>query len=420
MKKISVIIIILILCSCLLTFKFYNKNNIEEVLSRNTNHKDILGMMIETDAGSGKYEMTTMSSWPTDGYIFNTKFSKCENGGKLVWDDTNKKVVFEGNNIDKCYVYFDVYVPPKNISEVCSDGDTLSSCIVSLATRSTPSITGIYYHDSTLTNGAGDNSYRYAGNFYNVYNFVIFGELNKTFPSDNLYRIIGVFNNKVKLIKYDYAISLSLGDDDYSDNQYLYSEQTSYIGDLTRIDRFYWDNVNEYNTWSKSSLNTTSLNNNFISNIGYNWESKISDTTWKVGGNLYKDLVRYSVNTGFQNEIVNPITKNSSDNAIEFNAKVGLVYASDYGYAADPSFWSGTLYNYANAKSNNWMYMGLDEWTITRAADYANSVLYINAKGGVDQKGPGADIAVRPVFYLVDSVTYKSGIGTAADPIIIN
>ena len=420
MKKFSVIIIALVLCSCLLTFKFYSQNNIENLLPRNIDHNDMLSMMIETESGSGKYEMTTSSSWPTDGYLFNSELSKCENGGELSWDDTNKKVIMKGNISDKCYVYFDVYVPPKNISEVCSDGDVLSSCIVSLATKSTPSITGIYYHDSNLTNGAGDKSYRYAGNFYNVYNFVIFGESNNTFPSDNLYRIIGVFDDKVKLIKYDYGISLSLGDDDYSDNQYLYTEYTSYIGNLTRVDRFYWDRVNERNTWSKSSLNTTSLNNNFISKIGDNWASKISDTTWKIGGNLYKDLVRYSVNIGYQNEIVNPISKNSSDSAIEYNAKVGLVYASDYGYAANPSSWGSTLYNYANATSNNWMYMGLDEWTITRAADYANEVLYITAKGGVDEIGPGANIAVRPVFYLNSNVTYKSGVGTASDPIIIN
>ena len=45
-------------------------------------------MMLETEAGSGNYEMSTASSWPTEGYVFNSTLSKCENGGELSWDDT--------------------------------------------------------------------------------------------------------------------------------------------------------------------------------------------------------------------------------------------------------------------------------------------------------------------------------------------
>ena len=70
--------------------------------------KNMLSMMLETEAGSGNYEMTTRESWPTEGYIFNTELSKCENGGELSWDDTNKIVLMSGNVSDKCYVYFDM------------------------------------------------------------------------------------------------------------------------------------------------------------------------------------------------------------------------------------------------------------------------------------------------------------------------
>ena len=52
---------------------------------------------------------------------------------------------------------------------------------------------GIYYHDATLTNGAGDNSYRYAGASSDVNNYVCFGSTQSPCPADNLYRIIGVF-----------------------------------------------------------------------------------------------------------------------------------------------------------------------------------------------------------------------------------
>ena len=56
---------------------------------------------------------------------------------------------------------------------------------------------GIYYHDATLTNGAGDNSYRFAGASDTVDNYVCFGSTQSPCPTDNLYRIIGVFDIKV-------------------------------------------------------------------------------------------------------------------------------------------------------------------------------------------------------------------------------
>ena len=87
------------------------KNNFYEESTDNIKKRIIqentLSMMLETEAGSGNYEMTTASNWPTDGYVFNTTLSKCENGGELSWDDENKRVVMSGNVSDKCYVYFD-------------------------------------------------------------------------------------------------------------------------------------------------------------------------------------------------------------------------------------------------------------------------------------------------------------------------
>jgi hypothetical protein len=56
----------------------------------------------------------------------------------------------------------------------------------------------IYYHDSNLENGAGDNSYRYAG--ANPNNYVCFGSDEATCPHENLYRIIGLIDGKIKLI----------------------------------------------------------------------------------------------------------------------------------------------------------------------------------------------------------------------------
>ena len=382
-----------------------------------------IAMMLETSAGSGNYEMTTRSEWPTEGYVFNANLSKCENGSELSWDNENKKVLMSGNKSDKCYVYFDVYVKPQVL---------LADYVKSLYTG-TQGENGIYYHDANLTNGAGDNSYRYSGASDQVNNYVCFGSTQSPCSADNLYRIIGVFGDKVKLIKSDYATIALLGaDGDYS-KMYTANgwDNSNYKGNnLANIAGYAWNYKNNTtinsgqgsNTWSTSLLNKTNLNKTFITNIGADWAAKIADTTWKVGGNTWANIGTQPAKTAYQNEIVNPVTTNSQDNATELKAKIGLMYASDYGFAAAPSAWTANLntYNFESIKNVNWMYMGLNEWTNSRYADVAYIVLCVDSIGNVNYGIAKDTYAVRPVFYLSSSVNYASGSGTAADPILVN
>ena len=372
-------------------------------------HVDTISMMLETEAGSGNYEMTTRSEWPTDGYVFNATLSKCENGGELYWDDENKRVVMSGNVSDKCYVYFDKAL-------------TLATYVKSLYTG-TQGDNNIYYHDSSLTNGAGDSSYRYSG--ANPNNYVCFGSNESTCPTDNLYRIIGVFGNNVKLIKYYYATSALLGTD--GNYQGTGTPNSSYYkGSLTTINTYYWNNSTKKNTWSESLLNKTNLNTNFINNIGTEWANKIATTTWKVGGNTYANIRDVIPATAYQNEIVNPVTTNTTDNATEYSAKIGLMYVSDYGFGAGPSAWTTTLYNYdggvngSTIRSLNWMHMGYYDWTLSRLADNSDSAFRVYDDGHVSHNRVYLHDAVRPSFNLESSITYVSGDGTQNSPIIIN
>ena len=309
---------------------------------------------------------------------------------------------------------------------------TLASYITNLYTG-TQGENGIYYHDASLTNGAGDNSYRYAGASDQVNNYVCFGSTTTPCPTDNLYRIIGVFGDKVKLIKSDYATSALLGTDgDYS-KMYTANgwDNSNYKGNnLANIAGYTWNYKNNItinsgkgsNTWSTSLLNTTNLNKNFITNIGADWAAKIAETTWKVGGNTWANIGEQPAKTAYQNEIVSPVTTNSTDNATTYSAKVGLMYASDYGFAASPSAWTANLNTYDGETiiNVNWMYMGLYEWTISRYADIAYSAFLVDCTGSVLNGGANVAYGVRPVFYLTSSVNYVSGSGTAADPILVN
>ena len=414
-KLLVVLGIILVGSFSFYLFKGYKKDALVYENNKIKPSSSGIAMMLETSAGSGNYEMTTRSEWPTEGYVFNANLSKCENGSELSWDNENKKVLMSGNKSDKCYVYFDVYVKPQVL---------LVDYVKSLYTG-TQGANNIYYHDTSLTNGAGDNSYRFAGASDAVNNYVCFGSTQSPCPADNLYRIIGVFGDKVKLIKSDYATTALLGaDGDYS-KMYTANNwgNSAYKGNnLANVAAYNWNKTGQ-NTWSLSNLNKTNLNQNFITNIGADWAAKIAETTWKVGGNIWANIGTQPSKTAYQNEIVNPVTTNSQDNATELKAKIGLMYASDYGFAAAPSAWTTALYSYDGAaiKNVNWMYMGLYEWTISRNADDSYDAFRVYNTGDVSHNNVGDDAyAVRPVFSLTSSVNYASGSGSATDPIVVN
>ena len=284
----------------------------------------------------------------------------------------------------------------------------------------------IYYHDLSLTNGAGDNSYRYAGASDQVNNFVCFGSDEITCPTDNLYRIVGVFGENyhgvrgkqlVKLIKYDYANSNLLGiDGDYEGSD---TPGEYYKGSLTSINKYYWNykaTNSTSNEWSTSLLNKTNLNINFINNIGSTWAKKIATTTWKVGGNTCPKIYQSVPSVTYTNEIISP-----AENTV-YSAKIGLMYVSDYGFAASPSAWTLTIHSYDNAiaTSNNWMYNGYYDWTISRSAELSDSAFGVYSVGYVEEASSYGCVGVRPSFSLESTVAYVSGSGSMSDPIRVN
>ena len=417
------IFLLCVVASIILVVKKSNSVYEEESKPKVVKHKSMLSMNLEQTAGAGDYKQVTQSSWPTEGYKFNAELSRCENGSTLSWDDTKKEVIVSGNLSDKCYVYFDIYQP------------TLAEYIKSQYTG-TQGENNIYYHDSDLANGAGDNSYRYAG--ANPNNFVCFGTTESPCPTDNLYRIIGVFGENyhgvtgkqlVKLIKYDYMTTDELGTDgDYSQTYKEWGMDSTYkgtYGDGERIGVYYWNykaTGSATNTWSTSLLNKTNLNTNFINNIGTTWANKIATVTWKVGGNTWANIGTKTSSVAYTNEITNPVTTNTTDNATTYSAKIGLMYVSDYGFAASPDAWTLTMssYNNTTATNNNWMYMGLYEWTISRDAVSSDGAFGVGDVGDVYGYDVGSDIGVRASFNLESSVSYVSGSGSMSDPIVIN
>ena len=285
----------------------------------------------------------------------------------------------------------------QTVANICKNGQSLSSCLVAMDGIDET----LYHHDASLTNGAGDNSYRFAGASDQVNNYVCFGSTQIPCPTDNLYRIIGVFDTQV------------------GENQI---EQRVKLIKSTSVGNKEW-NTEGNNTWSGSSLNTY-LNNEFINTFDETTKGKIAETTWKVGGNTSANIQEQPAKTAYQNEVVKPVPGSTSSNGeTEHPAKIGLMYASDYGFAAAQSAWTTNLIDYDGAaiKSANWMFLGAKEWTISRIADRSNCAFSVNGTGYVDYLIVGDNaLAVRPVFSLISSVNYASGSGSATDPILVS
>ena len=250
MKKKYIIITTITLVMVITFITYFNYLKINKIYKEEKVNKSIevtksISMMLEQTEGVGDYKIVTQSNWPSEGYKFNAELSRCENDSTLKWDDTKKAIVISGNLSDKCYVYFDIF------SQI-----SLVKYVISQYTG-TQGENGIYYHNSSLANGAGDNSYRYAGANESVDNYICLGSDEATCPDANLFRIIGVFGDQVKVIR-----AKSIGARIWSSN-----------GD---------------NVWSTTTMNTY-LNGTYLTSLG-TLADKIATTTWKVGGGSWANI----------------------------------------------------------------------------------------------------------------------------------
>lgn len=112
-----------------------------------------------------------------------------------------------------------------------------------------------------------------------------------------------------------------------------------------------------------------------------------------------------------------------SGNPISLNAKIGLMYISDYGYAVQSTNCSRdtTLNSYGSkiCTLNNWLYGVGEEWVFTHKSIEDNINFYFDATGNISLMHSFAANAVRPVLYLDSSVYVLDGDGSESDPYII-
>lgn len=106
----------------------------------------------------------------------------------------------------------------------------------------------------------------------------------------------------------------------------------------------------------------------------------------------------------------NEIKKQVSENTL-----IGLMYASDFGYAISGGYTGNLDYSSDNSQMvNNWLFGQSYEWTMT--AYSSSHTVYVHVGGGLLNVIAYNGYAVRPVLYLQSNVNKLSGDGSIASP----
>ena len=283
--------------------------------------------------------------------------------------------------------------------------------------------------------GIDAGNIRYYG--ANPDNYVYFNCSNYNNPTAStceLWRIIGVFDGKVKIMRsenigaYSWDTTDSTTNGGYGLNDWttsklmmlLNSGYTYMINNIRGPASLYWNRTsgscyNDANLAATScSFTSTGLKNDTTKNM-------ISETAYNLGAGTTSEGIY--ANQLYTNERGTTVY---TGRPTAWTGKVAIPYASDYSYAVDFNKCSSTLYNYNNSActSNNWMYNIMTKsgtksaWTLTPQSNgNADSVFGIYDNGGVAHgQGTRGGMNILPTLYLNPDTIITKGEGTKDKP----
>ena len=281
---------------------------------------------------------------------------------------------------------------------------------------------GVYYTNS--------HEYRYVG--AEVNNYVKF--------NNDLYRIIGVFDSNshgksgemVKLIRSRPLGGYSWGVYNSSNTSGTYSNyKNDWTGTTSKVkanlnvllNEYFYNKTNTSSTygpctnWTYYYNNTNYRTNSCSQIVGYGIDESlrgyIETATWYLYGS---DSNQSKQNWYLCERGGNSCTgANSGAYSTTTDAKIGLMYLSDYLYASSYYTSSDTTTQGTSYFGNkNWLYKGY-EWTLTPYASDSNSVWRV-IYGSVYRTTTFYTYSARPTFYLKSSVYVTGGDGSFDNP----
>ena len=186
----------------------------------------------------------------------------------------------------------------------------------------------------------------------------------------------------------------------------------------------YWD-TSTSNNWARPATLNTELNTTYLNSLDSTSQSMIGDAKYYLGGKIptsnngYADtpLQFYSYERKIQNTTSNEFYNGTNPNS--FIGKLGLMYASDYGYAtSDECTQNLNGYSDTTCENNNWLFNNDYQWLLPQSASLSSIVFFVFSDGNVYYTGNvnAYQIGVRPVLYLISSAQITGGDGTSSSP----
>ena len=288
-----------------------------------------------------------------------------------------------------------------------------------------------------------DQNIRYYGS--NPNNYVSF--------NNELWRIIGVFENNVKLVRSEKLGNLSWDSSESSVNngwgvnEWSQSDLKNYLNTMyyggTSVTCYNGEN-NQTKTCPTNTLDETS-------------KSLIDNHTWNTGAIDVTDTTivnqeTFALNTvSFYNAERGTKTgkictsgtgcNDTVERTTEWPGYIGLPYATDYAYASSESDCETNMNAGYNAtasspneavanmtcKKNNWMHHGTTTdredatWFMSPGAlpGYAYRVWVVYGDGLSDYYSAALPLSAFPTIYLKSNILIESGTGTNTDPYIL-
>ena len=309
---------------------------------------------------------------------------------------------------------------------------------------------GVYrvHHDAIAGSNSATGSeipavtdYRYYGPNPNNY-ICLDMEGQSTCPDKHLYRIIGSIyeekenTNRLKVIKatpltdgttsefsWDYEVINGSGSD--WNNIWATITSRNYSNSLTSgsqlmklLNSGAWWNGTSGSYYNDSTTATTVNFTNY--KLSDKAKSYITTSRYYLGG--------YNNNPPITNEMYGyerGTLRYNTNRPLYWDGMIGLMYPSDYGYAAGNTCVTGTkLWDYEGGCMNkDWLYISNTyQWLMSPNSDSGDSkgVFRVDDVGLVRRYYSGSALSARPVFYLTSSTTIIGGEGTSAAPYILS
>ena len=291
--------------------------------------------------------------------------------------------------------------------------------------KATEYITNLYDYDGEglKKDNTSDENIRYYGS--NPDNYVSF--------NNELWRIIGVFGNNVKLVRSEklgelsWDSSASSVNNGRGVNEWSQSDLKNYLNTMyyggTSV-TCYNGKYDQTTTCPTNRLDETSksLIDNHIWNTGAPNDSTLYDSTT----NSYDTVEFYNAERGNETGKIcsSGIACNDTvERTTTWTGYVGLPYITDYAYASSESDCNTKIDNSSTykCKNNNWMHKNDWYWTLSPFAipDDAGSVWVVGGDEGVSCNGAAFPLSAFPTIYLKSNVLIESGNGTSSNPYIL-